>query len=79
MARLPSLRKLRDPVAREAVTKLAAFQEEARAAHRCAPRAPAAARPPPRARRGARRGQPAGAAAAGRAGARRLLNSNNQN
>jgi hypothetical protein len=34
MARLPSLRKLRDPAAREAVTKLGEHQEEARRAHR---------------------------------------------
>ncbi|GBF98194.1 hypothetical protein Rsub_10694 [Raphidocelis subcapitata] len=34
MARLPSLRKLRDPAARAAVTKLAEYQEEARRAHR---------------------------------------------
>lgn len=34
MARLPSLRKLRDPVAREAVTKLQEFQDEARRAHK---------------------------------------------
>lgn len=34
MARLPSLRKLRDPAAREAVLKLQQYQEEARRAHR---------------------------------------------
>jgi staphylococcal nuclease domain-containing protein 1 len=34
MARLPSLRKLRDPASREAVTKLQEAQDEARRAHR---------------------------------------------
>lgn len=37
MARLPSMRKLRDALAREAVTKLGEYQEDARRAHRCAP------------------------------------------
>ncbi|MEW5304675.1 MAG: hypothetical protein WDW36_007269 [Sanguina aurantia] len=34
MARLPKLRKVRDPAAREAISKMAEYEEEAKAAHR---------------------------------------------
>lgn len=34
MARLPKLRKVRDPAAKEAISKLAHHEEEAKGAHR---------------------------------------------